>query len=72
MLVVVAGVGRHPFAQVLRNSLSGHPPPTGYETNTANPKQNLISWTQPKTDHGTWIITTEYYVDKALSHRAFG
>ena len=29
MLVVVAGVGRRPFAQVLRNSLSGHPPTTG-------------------------------------------
>ena len=28
----VAGVGRCPFAQELRNSLSGHPPPTGYET----------------------------------------
>ena len=26
MLVVAAGVGRRPFAQVLRNSLSGHPP----------------------------------------------
>ena len=49
MLVVAAGVGRRPFAQVLRNSLSGHPP----------------------TGHGTWIITTEYYVDKALSRRAF-
>ena len=24
-----AGVGRRPFAQVLRNSLSGHPPTTG-------------------------------------------
>ena len=29
MLVVAAGVGRRPFAQVLRNSLSGHPPPIG-------------------------------------------
>ena len=29
MLVVAAGVGRRPFAQVLRNSLSGHPPTTG-------------------------------------------
>ena len=29
MLVVVAGVGRRPIAQVLRNSLSGHPPTTG-------------------------------------------
>ena len=28
----VAGVGRRPFAQVLRNSLSGHPPPTGLVT----------------------------------------
>ena len=27
-----AGGGRCPFAQVLRNSLSGHPPPTGHET----------------------------------------
>ena len=32
MLVVVAGVGRRPFAQVLRNSLSGHPPTTGHGT----------------------------------------
>ena len=29
MLVVTDGVGRRPFAQVLRNSLSGHPPTTG-------------------------------------------
>ena len=29
MIVVVAGVGRRPIAQVLRNSLSGHPPTTG-------------------------------------------
>ena len=29
MLVVAAGVDRRPFAQVLRNSLSGHPPTTG-------------------------------------------
>ena len=29
MLVVAAGVGRRPFAQVLQNSLSGHPPPIG-------------------------------------------
>ena len=29
MIVLVAGVGRRPFAQVLRNSLSGHPPTTG-------------------------------------------
>ena len=71
MLVVVSGVGRRSIAQVLRNSLSRHPP-TGHETNTANPKQYLISWTQPTTGHGTWIITTEYYVDKALSRRAFG
>ena len=28
----VAGVGRCPFAQVLRNSLSGHPPTTGHKT----------------------------------------
>ena len=28
----VAGVGRRPLAQVLRNSLSGHPPTTGHET----------------------------------------
>ena len=27
-----AGGGRCPFAQVLRNSLSGHPPPTGHDT----------------------------------------
>ena len=27
-----AGDGRRPFAQVLRNSLSGHPPSTGCET----------------------------------------
>ena len=27
-----AGGGRCPFAQVLRNSLSEHPPPTGHET----------------------------------------
>ena len=32
MLVVAAGVGRRPFAQVLRNSLSGHPPPIGHGT----------------------------------------
>ena len=70
MLVVAAGVGRRPIAQVLRNSLSGHPP-TGHGTNAANPKQYLISWIQPPTGHGTWIITTEYYVDKALSRRAF-
>ena len=29
MLVLVAGVGRRPLAQVLRNSLSVHPPTTG-------------------------------------------
>ena len=29
---MAAGVGRHPLAQVLRNSLSGHPPTTGHET----------------------------------------
>ena len=29
-----ATVGRRPFAQVLRNSLSGHPPPTGCDTLT--------------------------------------
>ena len=29
MLILVAGVGRRPIAQVLRNSLSGHPPTTG-------------------------------------------
>ena len=29
-----AVVGRRPFAQVLRNSLSGHPPPTGCDTLT--------------------------------------
>ena len=29
---MVAGVGRRPLAQVLRNSLSGHPPTTGHET----------------------------------------
>ena len=72
MLVVAAGVGRCPLAQVLRNSLSGHLPTTGDETNTANPKQHLISWIQPTTGHGTWIITTECYADKALSRRAFG
>ena len=27
ILIIVAGVGRRPFAQVLQNSLSGHPPP---------------------------------------------
>ena len=31
-LPIYAGGGRCPFAQVLRNSLSGHPPPTGHET----------------------------------------
>ena len=72
MLVLVAGVGRRPLAQVLRNSLSWHPPPTGHGTNTANPKQHLISWIQPTTGHGTWIFTTRCYVDKALSRRAFG
>ena len=71
MLVLDAGVGRCPLAQVLRNSLSGHPPPIGHGTNTANPKQHLISWTQPTTGHGTWIITTRCYADKALSRRAF-
>ena len=70
MLVVAAGVGRRQFAQVLQNLLSGHPP-TGHGTNAANPKQYLISWIPPPTGHGTWIITTEYYVDKALSRRAF-
>ena len=29
ILIIVAGVGRRPFAQVLQNSLSGHPPPIG-------------------------------------------
>ena len=29
---MVAGVVRRPLAQVLRNSLSGHPPPTGCDT----------------------------------------
>ena len=29
---MVAGAGRRPLAQVLRNSLSGHPPTTGHET----------------------------------------
>ena len=29
---VVAGVGRRPLVQVLRNSLAGHPPTTGHET----------------------------------------
>ena len=29
---MVAGVGRCPLAQVLRNSLAGHPPPTGCDT----------------------------------------
>ena len=29
-----AGDGRRPFAQVLRNSLSGHPPSTGHETSS--------------------------------------
>ena len=29
---MVAGVGRRPLAQVLRNSLSGHTPTTGHET----------------------------------------
>ena len=29
---MVAVVGRRPFSQVLRNSLSGHPPTTGHET----------------------------------------
>ena len=29
---MVAGDGRRPLAQVLRNSLSGHPPSTGCET----------------------------------------
>ena len=29
MIILVAGVGRCPLAQVLRNSLSGHPPTTG-------------------------------------------
>ena len=28
---MVAGVGRRPLAQVLRNSLSGHPPTAGHE-----------------------------------------
>ena len=60
MIVIVAGVGRCPFAQVLRNSLSGHPPTTGDETNTANPKQHLISWIQPPTGHGTFS-KTEYH-----------
>ena len=32
LIHMVAGGGRGPFAQVLRNSLSGHPPPTGHET----------------------------------------
>ena len=32
LIHVDAGGGRCPFAQVLRNSLSGHPPPTGHET----------------------------------------
>ena len=71
MIILAAGVGRRPLAQVLRNSLSGHPPTTGDETNTANPKQHLISWIQPPTGHGTWIISTRCYVDKALSRRAF-
>ena len=29
---MVAGVGRRPPAQVLHNSLPGHPPPTGCDT----------------------------------------
>ena len=29
---MVAGVGRRPLAQVLRNSLSVHPPTTGHKT----------------------------------------
>ena len=29
---MVAGVGLRPLAQVLRNSLSRHPPTTGHET----------------------------------------
>lgn len=29
---MVAGVGRRPLAQVLRNLLSGHPPTTGHKT----------------------------------------
>ena len=29
---MVAGVGKRPLAQLLRNSLSGHPPTSGHET----------------------------------------
>ena len=29
---MVAGVGKRPLAQVLRNSLSGHPPTSGHKT----------------------------------------
>ena len=54
MIVIVAGVGRHPFAQMLRNSLSGHPPPIGHGTNTANPKQHSYHGhsRRPATGHG--------------------
>ena len=53
MLVVAAGVGRRPFAQVLRNSLSGHPPTT---TGQMQQIQSNISYhgysRRPATGHG--------------------
>ena len=42
-----AAVGRRPFAQVLRNSLSGHPPPIGCDT-----------WTQVHTPcFSSWLVS---------------
>ena len=37
-----AGDGRRPFAQVLRNSLSGHPPSTGCDIRNAVPAEEYV------------------------------
>ena len=55
MIILAAGVGRRPFAQVLRNSLSGHPPPTDLRNKYSKPQATshiMGIRRRPATGHG--------------------